>query len=60
MTINAIRAALRSAFGVRKYRITKNGEVHVYGPLPNAIHMTGWYFYGYVGDAQTEAHIKTL
>ena len=29
-----------------KYRVTKNGEIHLHGPMPNSIE-TGWYLYGY-------------
>ena len=53
------RAALRNAFGAGKYRITRGGEIHVYGRMPNSI-KTGWYLYGWVGDAQTTARIESL
>lgn len=59
MTITAIRAALRNAFGARQYRITATGEIHVYGQMPNSI-VTGWYLYGWVGDAETIARIESL
>ena len=36
------RAALRNAFGAGKYRITRDGEIHVYGRMPNST-KTGWY-----------------
>ena len=53
------RAALRNAFGAGKYRITRDGEIHVYGRMPNST-KTGWYLYGWVGDAQTTARIESL
>lgn len=59
MTIAAIRKALRNAFGPRKYRITKNGEIHVFGLLPNTS-TAGWYLFGFVGEAETEARIQQL
>ena len=59
MTTTAIRAALRNAFGAGKYRITRDGKIHVYGQIPNSI-VTGWYLYGWMGDAQTIARIESL
>ena len=29
-----------------KYRITKDGEVHFYGVMPNT-NIAGWYFFGW-------------
>ena len=59
MTTNAIRTALRNAFGSRQYRITANGEIHVCGTMPNT-NETGWYLFGWVGDTETEDRIKSL
>lgn len=59
MTTNAIRSALRNAFGARQYRITATGEIHVFGTMPNT-NETGWYLFGWVGDAETEFRIKHL
>ena len=50
---SAVRQALRAEFGARRYRITRNGEVHVYGPMTNAAHIVGWRLYGHVNDQQT-------
>lgn len=44
-----LRDSLREKFGPRRYRITWNAEVHVYGQLPNS-NYSGWYFYGYLED----------
>lgn len=75
MTIQSIRKALRNAFGARHYRITKGGEIYetedgqihiarggeiqVRGVRPNS-GTFGWYVYGNVDDADTEARINTL
>ena len=59
MTKNQIRTALRKAFGARHYRLTANGEIHVYGTMPNT-NQAGWYLYGYTDDPQTQAAIETL
>lgn len=42
---NQLRSMLRRKFGDRKYRLTADGEVHVYGCMPNSI-VTGWYLLG--------------
>jgi hypothetical protein len=59
MTTTQIRSALRTQFGVRMYRITADGEIHVHGTMPNS-NATGWYLFGVVGDAQTEARLQQL
>ena len=59
MTKSDIRAALRNAFGVGKCRITRDGEIHVYGQMPNSI-VTGWYLYGWMGHPETIARIESL
>ncbi len=59
MSIRQIRIALVSAFGARNYRITKSGEIHVYGEMPNT-QLVGWYLFGWVGDTETEARIHDL
>lgn len=43
--IKILRAALRAKFGPRRYRITRNDEVHVYGIMPNARNV-GWWLMG--------------
>lgn len=57
MTIAQIRAALVAKFGARMYRITRDGEIHVRCVMPNT-NTTGWYLYGYVGSAETEARLQ--
>lgn len=49
---NTLRAALRAQFGTRRYRIAQNGEIHVYGQMPNT-GMTGWYLYGRTDSTET-------
>lgn len=56
MSITTIRNILRNAFGARQYRITRDGEIHVYGTMPNT-NQTGWYLFGRVGDAETESRL---
>lgn len=51
-SINTLRAALRAQFGTRQYRISPNGEIHVYGQMPNT-GMTSWYLYGRTDSAET-------
>ena len=59
MTITAIRAGLRNAFGKRKYHITSEGDIHAFAVMPNT-NTEGWYLFGYVCDAQTERRIEEL
>lgn len=49
---SALRQALRREFGPRCYRITRDGDIHGFGVMPNT-NITGWYLYGRVDDAQT-------
>lgn len=53
------RDRLRRWCGAGKYRITRDGEIHIYGRMPGSI-VTGWYLYGWVGDPQTMARIEAL
>lgn len=55
-TKTAIRAALVEMFGARKYRITANGEIHVYGVMPNT-NQEGWYLFGDIDSAETIARL---
>jgi hypothetical protein len=49
---SAIRQALREMFGTRRHRITRGGEIHAYGVIPNS-NVRGWWLYGWVGDSAT-------
>ena len=57
MTITQTRTLLQVKFGRRNYRITKNGEIHVYGVMPNT-NTEGFYLYGRVNDADTIRRIQ--
>ena len=48
MTSQKLRAVIRAAANERgcRYRITQDGEVHFYGPMPNT-NDVGWYFVGW-------------
>jgi hypothetical protein len=45
----AIRTHVLNSRDVEKVRITRTGEVHALGTMPNTNH-SGWYFVGYVED----------
>jgi hypothetical protein len=55
-SISTIRAALRNEFGARQYRITRDGEIHVYGTMPNT-NTVGWYLCGTIDSAETLARL---
>jgi hypothetical protein len=46
-----LRAALREKYGPRCYRITRTGDVHVYGQMPNT-DVVGWWLMGDVEFAK--------
>ncbi len=52
ITIAQIRRALIAKFGERQYRITRDGDIHVHGRMPNT-NIDGWYLYGWIHDDQT-------
>jgi hypothetical protein len=59
-SIKTIRSALIAKFGERQYRITRSGEIHVFGTMPNT-NSIGWYLYGYTDDTddtETNLHLK--
>ena len=58
MTKTALRNALREKFGRRNYRITRTGEIHAYGVMPNT-NQVGWYLFGFVGNAETESRVNS-
>jgi len=43
------RAAILAFVDAERVRITRNGEVHAYGVLPNT-NRTGWYLAGFADD----------
>ena len=50
--LRILRAALRRRYGFGRHRITVAGEVHIYGPMPNASHVTGWWLLGDIPRAE--------
>ena len=48
---HALRQALREQFGKRNYKITRNGDVHVYGPMPKS-RIVGWWLMGDILNAE--------
>ena len=46
-----LRNALRAEYGPRCYRITRTGEVHVYGKMPNSA-IVGWWLMGDILSAE--------
>lgn len=51
-----IRKAVKEIFGAKNARVTKNGEVHVKGTMPNT-NKTGWYLLGFTGQTELEEKI---
>ena len=51
-----IRAAVKAIFGAKNARVTRNGEVHVKGRMPNS-NQHGWYLLSYTGNADLEEKI---
>lgn len=49
MTIPELRRTLRSLYGLRNYRITKDRVVYVYGVMPNT-NLKRWYVLGRLND----------
>lgn len=49
MTHKKLRDALRAKYGARCYRVTRTGEVHIYGPAPSSQVVCWWL----MGDIQT-------
>lgn len=52
MSTKQIRNALCKMFGARNFRITRDGEIHTKGVLPNT-GCEGWYVFGSVHDSVT-------
>ena len=53
------RAYVASRRGVERVRVTKSGEVHAYGVLPNT-NQTGWYLAGDVATLADMAHAEEM
>ena len=55
--LRILRAALRRRYGFGRHRITLAGEVHIYSPMPNASHTTGWWLLGDIAHAERQLDI---
>lgn len=51
-----VRAAVKSIFGATNALVTRNGEVHVRGAMPNSS-AYGWYLLGFTGQAELDEKI---
>jgi hypothetical protein len=52
-TDSEIRAAVKEIYGSNNAKVTRNGEVHVRGVMPNT-NQTGWFLLGYTGQIELE------
>jgi len=55
-TDSEIRTAVKAIVGGKNARVTKNGEVHVRGIMPNT-NQVGWYLLGLTGCPELEEKI---
>lgn len=51
-----VRAAVKTIFGRQNARVTRNGEVHVRGVMPNS-NRVGWYLLGFTGTTALDEKI---
>jgi hypothetical protein len=58
-SIPQIRTLLEARFGAKNFRITRTGAIHVYAIAPNTGRVM-WWFWGYVGAADTELRLDEL
>jgi hypothetical protein len=52
-TDHQIRLRVKSLYGGANARVTRNGEIHVRGVMPNT-NKIGWYFFGFTGHNEIE------
>ena len=52
-TDSEIRAAVKTIYGADNAKVTRNGEVHVRGIMPNTGHI-GWYLLGHTGSSDID------
>ena len=57
MKEQTIRDTLRELYGPRRYRINRQGEIHVHSTMPNT-NETGWWLFGYVDEPMTHCHLE--
>ena len=48
-----IRSAVKTIFGTQNARVTRNGEIHVRGKMPNT-NTHGWYLLGFTGSPEID------
>ena len=48
-----IRVAVKTIFGAKNARVTRNGEIHVRGTMPNT-NIYGWYLLGFTGSSEID------
>lgn len=60
MMLNAseVRVILREVYGEGCYRVSRDGEVSVYGPVPAMDGEVGWWLYGYVGQDEMDQRLN--
>ena len=51
-----IRMAIKTIYGPNNAKVTRNGEVHVRGTMPNTNHI-GWHLLGFTGTYDIESRI---
>jgi len=59
ITKSTVRVLLADSFGTGNVRITREGEIHVNGVMPNTDRW-GWYLWGQIGNPDTEARLRQL
>ena len=55
-TITEIRVAVKAIFGRANAKVTRNGEVHVHGVVPNT-NIVAWYLLGFVGQIELDERL---
>ena len=52
-TDNEIRTLVKQIYGANNAKVTRNGEVHIRGVMPNT-NQFGWYLMGFTGTVELE------
>jgi hypothetical protein len=52
-TDSEILAAAKEIYGAKNAKVTRNGEVHVRGVMPNT-DQVGWYLLGFTGQVELD------
>lgn len=59
ITKSRIRIILAAEYGQENVRITRGGEIHIRGQMPNT-DQDGWYLWGQIGNPDSEARLRQL